>query len=57
MRRTMLVLSLVATLVFSAVPAMTQDRDDRSDRFEDRFEDDGFFFEGDGFDFDDDSLL
>ena len=60
MRRTMLAVSLVAMLVFSAVPALA---DDRGDRWDDRWDDsqeerffDGFFFEDDvdDFFFDDD---
>ena len=63
MRRIMLMLSLTAALMVSAVPvALAQDRDDRRedrlDHFENRVEDDGFFFNGDRFDdgffFDDD---
>ena len=54
MRRIMLMLSLTAMLVISAIPvAFAQDRDDRredrqEERFEERFEDDGFFFGEDG---------
>ncbi len=55
LRRTMLVLSMVAMLVFSAVPAMAQDRDDRRDDRSDRSEDDSFFFFGGG-GFDDDDF-
>ena len=60
MRRIMLIASLAAMLVVSAVPALAQqnnNRDDRQDRFEnrvERFEDNGFFFGEDGFFFDGD---
>ena len=65
MRRIMLAVSLMAMLVFSAVPALADDGDDRwDDRWDDRQEErffDGFFFDGffieddfDGFFFDED---
>jgi hypothetical protein len=61
LRRMMLIASLVAMLVISAVPVLAQqnnnDRDDRQDRFEnrvERFEDNGFFRGEDGFFFDGD---
>src|SRR5215210_4874285 len=60
LRRIMLIASLAAMLVVSAVPALAQqnnNRDDRQDRFEnrvERFEDNGFFFGEDGFFFDGD---
>ena len=50
MRRIMLAVSLMAMLVFSAVPALADDGDDRwDDRWDDRQEElffDGFFFDG-----------
>ena len=56
MRRIMLVVSLMAMLVFSAVPALADNGDERwDDRWDDRQEElffDGFFF--DGFFFDED---
>jgi hypothetical protein len=66
LRRIMLAVSLMAMLVFSAVPALADDGDNRwDDRWDDRQEElfffDGFFFDGfffeddfDGFFFDDD---
>ena len=54
MKRIMLFAALAAMLVVSAIPvAFAQDRNDRQeDRFDarqDRFEDNGFFFDGDRF--------
>ena len=50
MRRIMLAVSLMAMLVFSAVPALADNGDDRwDDRWDDRQEElffDGFFFDG-----------
>ena len=60
MRRIMLAVSLVAMLVFSAVPALADDGDERwDDRWDERQEElffDGFFFDDDldNFFFDDD---
>jgi hypothetical protein len=55
MRRMMLLAAFAVMLVVSAIPvASAQDRDDRrQDRLEERFEDNGFFFDGDDFDDDD----
>ncbi len=55
MKRLMLMFSLVAILVVSAIPmAFAQDRndrqEDRQEQREERFEDNGFFFSGDRFD-------
>ena len=52
MRRIMLLAALAAMLVISAIPvASAQDRDDRrQDRLEERFVNNGFFFDGDRFD-------
>jgi hypothetical protein len=52
LKRIMLIASLVAMVVISAVPALAQNnnRDDRGDHFQDRierFEDNGFFFDRD----------
>ncbi len=59
MRRIMLMFSLTAMLVVSALPmAFAQERndrqDDRQEQREERFEDEGFFFGEDGFFFDGD---
>ncbi|MDQ3284524.1 MAG: hypothetical protein M3P92_02235 [Actinomycetota bacterium] len=52
MRRILLLAALAAMLVISAIPvAFAQDRDDRrQDRLEERFGDNGFFFDRDRFD-------
>ena len=52
MRRILLLAALAAMLVISAIPvAIAQDRDDRrQDRLEERFGDNGFFFDRDRFD-------
>jgi hypothetical protein len=52
LKRIMLIASLAAMVVISAVPALAQNnnRDDRGDHFQDRierFEDNGFFFDRD----------
>ena len=65
MRRVMIMAALTAMLVVSAIPfAFAQDRDDRQEQREERFEDNGFFFgededrfDGDDFDFDNGSRI
>lgn len=50
MRRIMMMAALTAMLAVSAIPvAFAQDRDNRQEQREERFEDNGFFFSGDRF--------
>ena len=50
-----MIASLLAMLVLAAVPALAQ-QNDREERREERFEDEGFFFGEDGFFFDEDDF-